>query len=185
MILAKNHCQPISNKLADNRRQPVARFLQRVDDSSGEETAALRCDLRLDGFCFDDPEEEDNAEGEQNKERKGDDVVQGEREEEEQAQEEKDETIFERIPEECKDSRQIKLDILQPFFDDLAERDTVIFLHNFQSFRQKKLKHPLVEPDLSSLRTPFSNRFLWDPASQVAYATKSHMSPHSNSLVRA
>jgi hypothetical protein len=46
--------------------------LQRLDDSSGEETAASGSDLN--GFCFDDPEEEDIAEGEQGKERKADDV---------------------------------------------------------------------------------------------------------------
>jgi hypothetical protein len=56
--------------------------LQGLDDSSGEETAALRFELRLDGLRFDDPEEEDNAEGEQDKERKGDDVCKGDREEE-------------------------------------------------------------------------------------------------------
>jgi hypothetical protein len=39
--------------------------LQRVNDSSGEETTALRSDLN--GLCFDNPEEEDNAEGEQDK----------------------------------------------------------------------------------------------------------------------
>jgi hypothetical protein len=62
--------------------------LQRVDDSSGEETTALGCDLTLDGFCFDDPEDEDNAKGEQDKEREGDDVWKVDREDERQQEEE-------------------------------------------------------------------------------------------------
>jgi hypothetical protein len=159
--------------------------LQRVDNSSGEETTASECDLTLDRFGFDDPEEEDSAEREQEKGRKDNDVCKAEREGEKQHQEEIDEIIFARIPEEFGDSRQSPLDILQPFFDDIAVREVAIFLQKVQSFRRKKLIHPLVEPDLSFLRRPFSNRPLWNPAPQVAYATKSHMSPHSNSLVRA
>jgi hypothetical protein len=75
--------------------------LQRLDDSSGEETTALICDLN--GLCFDDPEKEDNAEGEQDKERKGDDVCKADREEERKCNEETDGAIFARIPEESGD----------------------------------------------------------------------------------
>jgi hypothetical protein len=100
--------------------------LQRVDDSSGEETTASGSDLN--GPCFDDPEEEDNAEGEQDKERKGDDVCKHDREDEKQQDEENDETTFARIPEEIVDPRQKLLDQLQPLFDDIAVREVAIFL---------------------------------------------------------
>jgi hypothetical protein len=75
--------------------------LQGLDHSSGEETAALRSDSN--GLCFDDPEEEDNAEGEQDKERKSDDVCKDDREVEKQYHEEIEETTPARIPEEFGD----------------------------------------------------------------------------------
>jgi hypothetical protein len=60
--------------------------------ASGEETTALRSELN--GLCFDDPEEEDDADGEQDKERKGDNVCKGARPAAYQY-----EIIFARIPE--------------------------------------------------------------------------------------
>ena len=57
----------VRNELADFRGQPIAKRLQRRDDSIGEKATALRWCVLRGRIYVDDPEEEDGAKGEQNK----------------------------------------------------------------------------------------------------------------------
>jgi hypothetical protein len=65
--------------------------LQRLTDSSGDETTAWRCDLRPDWLRVDD---EDNDEWKRDKEKEGDSVCKDNRDDERQYQEDTDEIIF-------------------------------------------------------------------------------------------
>ena len=54
-VALKSLFQHASNKICNRRAQPVADPMQAGNDSSGKETAALRCFL----LCFDDHEKQD------------------------------------------------------------------------------------------------------------------------------
>ncbi len=115
-----------------------------------------------DWLCFDDSEEQDDAEWEQDKEREGDGVSE-DGETDGQVEEGFDGTISERISEEFGDVSCISFDFFPTAADDTTkgEIEITIFLQNIQvhsKFSRNNPQHSLVEQHLQHYVPQFSGK---------------------------
>ena len=158
-VNAKDLFQPPRDKVSNCRAQPVAETLQGYNDSSGKKSATSGCFSLRDWFCFDDFEQQDDAEWEQDKEREANDISDEHGEKDEQPEEGTDGTISTRISEEAKDIGCKSYDEYPTLADDMTEGKikTSIFLNKtLRSFSQNNPQRSPLEQHLRHFVLQFS-----------------------------
>ena len=121
VMTTKNVFQPPSDKLSKYRAQTVAETLQRCNDPSSQESTAFRCLLKdWLALCFNDSEEQHDAEWKQEKEKEADDISEEDRDEGE-SDKGADEIIFARISKDASCKSQESFHKFPAFAYDIPE----------------------------------------------------------------